>query len=104
FLTMSALYARRVSNETMLVFAEYVQMSFHFSFLIIRRPPRSTLFPYTTLFRSLRGNGFNAFRDSVWPFSSAALNPSGPDTGAQGEPWRHVAQRAAKIWYPTRTG
>src|ERR1041384_8720266 len=24
-----------------------------FSFLIIRRPPRSTLFPYTTLFRSL---------------------------------------------------
>src|SRR5438445_6596009 len=27
-------------------------MSF-FSFLLIRRPPRSTLFPYTTLFRSL---------------------------------------------------
>src|SRR3712207_7538084 len=25
-------------------------------FLMIRRPPRSTLFPYTTLFRSLRGN------------------------------------------------
>src|SRR5690348_17383336 len=24
-----------------------------FSFLMIRRPPRSTLFPYTTLFRSL---------------------------------------------------
>src|SRR3712207_8270178 len=23
---------------------------------MIRRPPRSTLFPYTTLFRSLRGN------------------------------------------------
>src|SRR5437879_8448044 len=26
---------------------------FHFSFLMLRRPPRSTLFPYTTLFRSL---------------------------------------------------
>src|SRR5260370_374709 len=26
---------------------------FHFFFLMIRRPPRSTLFPYTTLFRSL---------------------------------------------------
>src|SRR5256885_11056343 len=26
-----------------------------FFFLMIRRPPRSTLFPYTTLFRSLRG-------------------------------------------------
>src|SRR4029434_11354059 len=24
----------------------------HFFFLMIRRPPRSTLFPYTTLFRS----------------------------------------------------
>src|SRR2546429_5335850 len=27
---------------------------FIFFFLMIRRPPRSTLFPYTTLFRSLR--------------------------------------------------
>src|SRR5690349_23611317 len=27
----------------------------YFFFLMIRRPPRSTLFPYTTLFRSLRG-------------------------------------------------
>src|SRR3712207_9590338 len=26
-----------------------------FFFLMIRRPPRSTLFPYTTLFRSLPG-------------------------------------------------
>src|SRR5688572_32328454 len=26
-----------------------------FFFLLIRPPPRSTLFPYTTLFRSLRG-------------------------------------------------
>src|SRR5258707_14250790 len=29
-------------------------LSFFF-FLMIRRPPRSTLFPYTTLFRSLPG-------------------------------------------------
>src|SRR3989442_15125762 len=28
---------------------------------MIRRPPRSTLFPYTTLFRSLRDKGFEAF-------------------------------------------
>src|SRR3712207_9335128 len=26
-------------------------------FLMIRRPPRSTLFPYTTLFRSVEDNG-----------------------------------------------
>src|SRR3954465_16089933 len=29
-----------------------------FFFLMIRRPPRSTLFPYTTLFRSTRGQVF----------------------------------------------
>src|SRR5690348_18313968 len=27
-----------------------------FIFLMIRRPPRSTLFPYTTLFRSIQGD------------------------------------------------
>jgi len=31
-------------------------------FLLIRRPPRSTLFPYTTLFRSIRGNFDDALR------------------------------------------
>src|SRR3712207_7944955 len=29
-------------------------LSYDFFFLMIRRPPRSTLFPYTTLFRSRR--------------------------------------------------
>src|ERR1035441_10760392 len=29
-----------------------------FFFLMIRRPPRSTLFPYTTLFRSVDEKGF----------------------------------------------
>src|SRR5438876_11150288 len=36
-----------VDSLTLLLFA-----SFSFFFLMIRRPPRSTLFPYTTLFRS----------------------------------------------------
>src|SRR5215213_11454734 len=31
-----------------------VAFCFFFFFLMIRRPPRSTLFPYTTLFRSPR--------------------------------------------------
>src|SRR3712207_814061 len=31
--------------------------SLYFFFLMIRRPPRSTLFPYTTLFRSVHGSG-----------------------------------------------
>src|ERR1043166_966220 len=30
-------------------------LSFFLFFLLIRRPPRSTLFPYTTLFRSPQG-------------------------------------------------
>src|SRR3712207_8556053 len=29
-----------------------MHVEYHFFFLMIRRPPRSTLFPYTTLFRS----------------------------------------------------
>src|SRR5258707_14925422 len=33
---------------------------FVFFFLMIRRPPRSTLFPYTTLFRSIRYGAFVA--------------------------------------------
>src|SRR3989442_4684540 len=39
-----------------------------FFFLMIRRPPRSTLFPYTTLFRSLPGRvggGFEYHAGSV---------------------------------------
>src|SRR2546422_4112008 len=32
---------------------------FFFFFLMIRRPPRSTLFPYTTLFRSRTGERFH---------------------------------------------
>src|SRR2546426_6540765 len=38
-------------------------MSCFFFFLMIRRPPRSTLFPYTTLFRSVRGEDDEAARD-----------------------------------------
>src|SRR2546423_12633004 len=46
-----------------------------FFFLMIRRPPRSTLFPYTTLFRSLHRRG--AFRpaahDLGGPFLMATI-------------------------------
>src|SRR6266516_1154088 len=39
-------HARRMKAPTVI----------HLFFLMIRRPPRSTLFPYTTLFRSLRAD------------------------------------------------
>src|ERR1039457_3623775 len=35
-------------------------------FLMIRRPPRSTLFPYTTLFRSLPYHGLPSWLQSPW--------------------------------------
>src|SRR6266511_5748549 len=42
-----------------------------FFFLMIRRPPRSTLFPYTTLFRSpaqhATRTGMRALWGSCWP-------------------------------------
>src|SRR2546430_10233731 len=43
-----------------------------FFFLMIRRPPRSTLFPYTTLFRSGEMRGINGGivkpeREGPWP-------------------------------------
>src|SRR5256884_4569416 len=40
-------------------------VSFFFFFLMIRRPPRSTLFPYTTLFRSLRALGHCGYHVAV---------------------------------------
>src|SRR2546426_8867866 len=40
-------------------------LSFFFFFLMIRRPPRSTLFPYTTLFRSRMERASRATRVSA---------------------------------------
>src|SRR2546430_11762138 len=39
----------------------------HFFFLMIRRPPRSTLFPYTTLFRSVHYTAFYAQPGGMHP-------------------------------------
>src|SRR2546422_11321354 len=36
-----------------------------FFFLMIRRPPRSTLFPYTTLFRSAEAGAAGSLRDAA---------------------------------------
>src|SRR2546430_9501586 len=42
-------------------------ISLFFFFLIIRRPPRSTLFPSTTLFRSGSAGNFLCRRGPRWP-------------------------------------
>src|SRR5271167_5204580 len=43
----------RANIFSFIVFLEIVTFDGNFFFLMIRRPPRSTLFPYTTLFRSV---------------------------------------------------
>src|SRR5699024_745510 len=43
------------------------------SFLLLRRPPRSTLFPYTTLFRSAIGQIINVFSAVLLVFAAIAL-------------------------------
>src|SRR5437762_6819454 len=47
-----------------------------FFFLMIRRPPRSTLFPYTTLFRSAFPTGVPAPGDPAARISVIARAPS----------------------------
>src|SRR3712207_8913112 len=49
--------------------------SSYFFFLMIRRPPRSTLFPYTTLFRSLRGAAGGSRRRTCGNRRTAAPRP-----------------------------
>src|SRR2546430_12551215 len=45
----------------------------YFFFLMIRRPPRSTLFPYTTLFRSFHIPGLGAIFTLVIVFVTGVL-------------------------------
>src|SRR3712207_7129202 len=54
-----------------------------FFFLMIRRPPRSTLFPYTTLFRSFPGGErAHVFVSWLHPFKEQKLVVVGSDAMA----------------------
>src|SRR5260370_21989458 len=44
-----------------------------FFFLMIRRPPRSTLFPYTTLFRSIPGGQLKMYVSTSPPTVSLSI-------------------------------
>src|SRR5437868_15391000 len=61
-----------------------------FFFLMIRRPPRSTLFPYTTLFRSVRQNSkrlVDRGRRRSSPFRTEAL----------GGPWGRSEEHTSEL-------
>src|SRR2546422_6696104 len=60
-------------------------------FLMIRRPPRSTLFPYTTLFRS-RMQRVGAGRERIRIGVVHDPNPGSRDTGRNGRLLDHVDQ------------
>src|SRR2546425_12288276 len=47
------MHASKFVNQVFVLIINSHPPSLNFFFLMIRRPPRSTLFPYTTLFRSL---------------------------------------------------
>src|SRR5689334_23909422 len=53
---------------------------FLFFFLMIRRPPRSTLFPYTTLFRSVFTDGVT---DAMARFGRPPSGPASPGNRAR---------------------
>src|SRR5205807_10207399 len=53
---------------------------YHFFYIIIRRPPRSTLFPYTTLFRSSpkASRSLSSVDSSCTPCSAQPLRHTRP--------------------------
>src|SRR5436190_18983007 len=63
--------------------ASSLSLSFVFFFLMIRRPPRSTLFPYTTLFRSPAKAPTIRVKDQELPHM-----PSGYPRDMWGSSWR----------------
>src|SRR3712207_8191699 len=56
-----------------------------FFFLMIRRPPRSTLFPYTTLFRSCHAPPFECSSRRRWP--TTYRHPHQPRCPRRVEDW-----------------
>src|SRR6266542_3607429 len=68
--------------------------TFFFFFLMIRRPPRSTLFPYTTLFRSAFEQDHNWLDANVeWQ----VYNFTGPNGGRFSQ-YTHSFNETAQVW------
>src|SRR5256885_11766306 len=61
---------------------------------MIRRPPRSTLFPYTTLFRSVPGHVERAIGSHEWNRADGVPRPAGGVGAIDGEA-HAVVRRAA---------
>src|SRR2546423_15255868 len=75
---------------------------------MIRRPPRSTLFPYTTLFRSVNATPLATVNTTGYIYHAAFVGTINPDTNKIPD---HLFQRYLNIynnyfkapWMPDRT-
>src|SRR2546426_196931 len=70
----TSVHATSNGSDTVMVTARTTSTTLDFFFLMIRRPPRSTLFPYTTLFRSPKSAplGMVSFVVSTSPSGSSS--------------------------------
>src|SRR2546422_5447808 len=69
---------------------------FFFFFLMIRRPPRSTLFPYTTLFRSKRKSFFWRSNDRS-PTERASPEHDPSDAANHGRSEEHTSELQSRL-------
>src|SRR2546430_6836327 len=67
-------------REYVFVYLYVILMFTFFFFLMIRRPPRSTLFPYTTLFRSTP----EIFRYGFLPLINTGITDRSVSAGVRG--------------------
>src|SRR5260370_34923009 len=96
--------------HSVLVTLHRTHPSFLFFFLMIRRPPRSTLFPYTTLFRS--GREAQALRFYSHPplgrreYFGRGGDPTFTDGGVQAacKRWEGILGNAYIQTQPQRSG
>src|SRR3712207_7966583 len=68
-------------------------------FLMIRRPPRSTLFPYTTLFRSYGADTFRVYEMSTGPLDQSRPWETKAVVGSQ-----RLLQRIWRVVVDEQTG
>src|SRR5258707_11808168 len=66
---------------------------------MIRRPPRSTLFPYTTLFRSLSENSVVNMKNKSHSVTAEIVVPS---TGAEGRSEEHTSELQSRQYLVCR--
>src|SRR5205814_10128832 len=67
---------------------------YHFFFsLLLPHPPRSTLFPYTTLFRSVRAAVFSCWSASVAACSTTSKNTRSEEHTSELQSLRHLVCR-----------